>query len=273
MQIRARIFSGAPVVAAAIGLLKLDWHYGSGLVSGLVVCALSLGAQAEFYGMAAKSGIQARSFPGFVAGLAWLWWTIGADGPHPLHFLTGFLALLLIWEILMGSTAEAPVRLGVTLLGWVAIPFLLAYVLLIRQMPEGWAWVVFLVAVCKTGDSVAWLVGNIWGRQKMAPEVSPNKTWEGAVGSLGGSLIAGWIVASVAFVSPPSTFIWIGAALVANFGGQLGDLSESLLKRGFRTKHSASLLPGLGGTFDMVDSFLLAGPFLYAFLYQLDVMG
>ncbi len=273
MEARARLLSGIPAILAVVALFALDQKYGGGLIAGLAIILLAWGAQAEFYGMAAKSGIQARAFPGFVAGIAWLWWTLGGDGPHPLHFLAGFLILLLVWEIWMGSTAEAPARLGLTLLGWVVVPFLLAYLLLIRDIPEGWAWLIFLVAVCKTGDSVAWWVGNTFGRRRMAPEVSPKKTWEGAAGSLVGSLVAGGVVASTAFAEPLPATVWVGAALLANLGGQLGDLSESLLKRGFRSKDSASLIPGLGGMFDMVDSFLLAGPLLYAFLTWADRVG
>ena len=148
MGARARLLSGIPAILAVVGLFVLDQEYGGGLIAGLAVILLALGAQAEFYGMAARSGIQARVFPGFVAGIAWLWWTLEGAGPLPLHFLAGFLILLLVWEIWMGSTAEAPSRLGMTLLGWVVVPFLLAYLLLIREIPVGWAWLVFLVAVC-----------------------------------------------------------------------------------------------------------------------------
>ncbi|HJM40504.1 MAG TPA: phosphatidate cytidylyltransferase, partial [Planctomycetota bacterium] len=149
------------------------------------------------------------------------------------------------------------------------VPFLMGYALEIRALDEGWAWLVFLVAVAKTGDSTAFFIGRSFGKHKLAPNVSPNKSWEGAVGSLLGSFLAAWIVTQTAFSATPDPQVWILAAIVVNLGAQFGDLSESLFKRGCEVKDSATLIPVMGGAFDMVDSFLVAAPALRIYLSTL----
>jgi len=171
--------------------------------------------------------------------------------------------------VLGGKPKGAPSRIGGTLLGVLLVPFLMGYALEIRALDEGWAWLVFLVAVAKTGDSTAFFIGRSFGKHKLAPNVSPNKSWEGAVGSLLGSFLAAWIVTQTAFSATPDPQVWILAAIVVNLGAQFGDLSESLFKRGCEVKDSATLIPVMGGAFDMVDSFLVAAPALRIYLSTL----
>ena len=194
-------------------------------------------------------------------------WMVGVALKWPMeHFLAISVAALLVLDVLGQRVKRAPRRLGSTLLGFLAVPFLLSYLIHIRNEPEGWAWLIFVVAVAKAGDSSAFFVGSAMGRHKLIPEVSPNKSWEGAIASVVGGVIAGAIVAHTAFDVTPEIAVFIPAALLTNLGAQFGDLSESLLKRGFRTKDSATLLPAFGGMFDLVDSFLLAAPALFVLL-------
>jgi phosphatidate cytidylyltransferase len=143
--------------------------------------------------------------------------------------------------------------------------------MLVRHIPEdGWAWMVMLIVGCKAGDSSAYFVGSAIGKHRLSPKVSPNKSWEGAIASIIGASIGGYLVASNAFVEMPATELWLGAVIITNVGAQFGDLTESLLKRGCSSKDSASVLPAFGGTFDMVDSFLIAAPSLYFFLLLMN---
>ena len=111
------------------------------------------------------------------------------------------------------------------------------------------------------GDSAAYYVGSRWGRHKMAPVVSPNKSWEGAAASLLAAAAAAalwsWIVRRE--VAPG--VVALGA--LANVAGQLGDLVESLFKRGSGFKDSGQLLPGHGGMLDRIDGLLFAAPVLW----------
>jgi phosphatidate cytidylyltransferase len=124
-------------------------------------------------------------------------------------------------------------------------------------------WVFFATALNWFGDSVAYYVGRNFGRHRLAPVVSPNKSWEGAIASIAGSVIFGLVYLKH---FEPSLPLWAIAvmAIVANVAGQFGDLTESALKRGASVKDSGTILPGHGGLLDRVDSSLFAIPVVYA---------
>ncbi len=113
-----------------------------------------------------------------------------------------------------------------------------------------------------TSDTAAYYIGTTFGRRPLAPRVSPKKTVEGAVGGVMGALLAAF-VASVWFYRRLSVLDCVVLGLALGTIGLLGDLVESMLKRGAGMKDSASLVPGHGGILDRVDSLLYAGPVLY----------
>ncbi len=123
-------------------------------------------------------------------------------------------------------------------------------------------WVFFALSLNWAGDIAALYVGRLIGRHKMAPRVSPSKSWEGAAASVTASLVYGAIYIPRLLPSVP---LLEGLALsaVANIAGQFGDLCESGLKRGAGVKDSGTLLPGHGGWLDRVDSSLFALPVIY----------
>jgi len=120
------------------------------------------------------------------------------------------------------------------------------------------------------GDSVAMYVGKAWGRHKMAPTLSPNKSWEGAAGSLVGSMAAAGVLIGLAtllqahdiavLTYPDDVWYWLVVAAIINVAAQIGDLAESALKRSVGVKDSGTLLPGHGGVLDRIDALLLAAP-------------
>jgi phosphatidate cytidylyltransferase len=137
----------------------------------------------------------------------------------------------------------------------------------------------FLLCVVWAGDIAALYIGKAYGRHKLAPTLSPNKTWEGAVASVVGSLLVGLLLVYLADVLgrhgsslleyPGSVFRWVFLAVLLNVAAQVGDLVESALKRGAGVKDSGTLLPGHGGVLDRIDALLLAAPVLwYAQLIQ-----
>jgi len=121
---------------------------------------------------------------------------------------------------------------------------------------------VSLVAVVKAGDIAAYVVGTLVGRTRMAPLLSPGKTWEGAAASVAGSLAAAWFIleGSGAMRAAPPWGGWAFYGLAVGLAGMLGDLAESLLKREANAKDSGRSLGALGGVLDLVDSLLLAAP-------------
>jgi phosphatidate cytidylyltransferase len=149
----------------------------------------------------------------------------------------------------------------------------LATVPLVWIQQDGPSLLVFLFCIVWTGDTAALYVGRNFGRTKLSPRISPNKSWEGSAASLAGSLlIAAALVALSRALEDRSIFTlhfagplsrWLVLAVVLNLFAQVGDLVESAIKRGAGVKDSGAMLPGHGGILDRIDALLLAAPVLW----------
>jgi phosphatidate cytidylyltransferase len=166
---------------------------------------------------------------------------------------------------------------------YIAIP--MALLVAIRQQPAGAIWTIYTLLAVWAGDIFAYFIGKSLGRHRMAPEVSPKKTWEGAVASILASVIVGtlWFQHAPAISSAllriglidrrdgmfgleqPHLWPIILLSAVLNIAAQLGDLVESLIKRGAGVKDSGSILPGHGGMLDRIDAMLFAVPVVWAY--------
>lgn len=124
-------------------------------------------------------------------------------------------------------------------------------------------WLLFAFLLCWAGDTAALYIGKNFGRHKLAPKISPGKTWEGAIASVVGGVVVGWIYAHYLIPAAPVAWVLTIAAL-GNIAGQIGDLVESAYKRWGGVKDSGSSLPGHGGWLDRIDSSLLSIPMVYA---------
>ncbi len=144
---------------------------------------------------------------------------------------------------------------------YVGLP--LASVVLIREGDSGLEWLVIAFLGTFATDTGAFAVGRLIGRHKMAPSISPGKTWEGAFGGLLAGV--GATIGLVALLEPGSVELWAGAVLGAGIGvvSQIGDLLESKVKRLADAKDSGRLIPGHGGLLDRLDSLVLVFPLIY----------
>ncbi len=115
-----------------------------------------------------------------------------------------------------------------------------------------------------TSDSMAYVTGKLIGKNKIAPAISPGKTWEGVIGGLVFSLLAGFLIS---FFTESSLNLWLGMASIISIFGFLGDLSESMLKRKAGVKDSGSLLPGHGGVLDRFDGIVFSAPIVICYLF------
>jgi phosphatidate cytidylyltransferase len=142
---------------------------------------------------------------------------------------------------------------------FVALPF--SYIVRVNEI-ERWGkqLVLFTLVLVWAGDMLAYFVGKSVGRVKMAPALSPKKTWEGALGNLAASVIVAVVFARWMHAN---TITMIAIAGGANIAGQAGDLIESAYKRGASIKDSGALLPGHGGMLDRIDSLILAAPVVW----------
>ena len=188
-------------------------------------------------------------------------------------FVLGITALML-WAKRPLVEALPAVGISSSALLLVALP--LSYAVRLHNSPLGFGPVLLLFAlvITWTGDTTAYFVGRAVGKHPLAPHISPKKTWEGAVGSMVGSLLAAaffgalsnrWVNPAWAHTfSPMSQFLIMG--FLGNIAGQMGDLLESAYKRSAGVKDSGGLLPGHGGVLDRIDALILCIPVIWYYL-------
>ncbi|BDV43517.1 phosphatidate cytidylyltransferase [Geotalea uraniireducens] len=235
-----------------------------------LLCLLGLG---EFYRMALPDrkidGVMAALFgamiPLILAGPGFPHWvSLPPDRLSPVtFFLTAFLLLFgirILFSIrdIKASAAEA----ALLVMGILYVPILLVHLVWLHGLPDGVKWIFLLLIIVMSGDTAAFYTGSNLGKRKLYPIVSPNKSVEGAIGGLLGSL-AGTLIARATFFPQLAIVDCIVTALVAGAFGQVGDLFESLLKRSFGVKDSGVIVPGHGGILDRLDSILFAAPVIY----------
>lgn len=181
------------------------------------------------------------------------------------------LGLVLIgafsYELLYGANIP---RFAFSLMAFLYVPFMLGYLVLLRYTPDAvqgfWTLLLPLFASFST-DVGAYFVGKRFGKHKLAPSISPGKTVEGSIGGIAAGFIGLLLVAAVANAAVP--FRWVellAVSLLLSLAAQLGDLTESMLKRYCGVKDSGSFLPGHGGLLDRMDSLLFSVPLTYFLL-------
>lgn len=217
----------------------------------------------EFYRMVAGSKAPPLTYFGII------WTLLFILSPH---FDYGFLPLLLFASAVILSPILLMLRprkesffaswvwtmAGILYVGW-----LLSYLVALR-LEVGRSWVFLAIFTTFGSDMAAFFVGRALGRHRLAPRISPGKTWEGAVAGVFGAIIASLIVVAV-FSMPLSFGQAILLGLLVSIFGQIGDLLESLFKRRMGVKESGKLLPGHGGLLDRMDSVVFAGIVVYLF--------
>jgi len=177
----------------------------------------------------------------------------------------GFISVCLVRLSKVGDLGTVFQEIGYTFLGPLYVGLLLGHLSLIRATVEGREWTLLLFFTIWMGDIAAFYTGLSIGKHKLYPEISPNKTIEGAIGgTLGCFMVVA--AAKVFYMNQLSVVdvavLSIGIAVM----GQLGDLCESMFKRAAGVKDSGNLIPGHGGILDRFDSVLFAAPFLYYYL-------
>ena len=222
-----------------------------------VLAITGLLAYFEFDHIAAAQGIARAGLPGMAAGLALLF----APNPAVVVVLIAMLGMTLALRV--NNLAAAMPAAGAFTLGIVYIFGAWHCAADLRAINPHW--LLFAMLLSWAGDIAALYIGRTFGKHKMAPRVSPAKSWEGAAGSVAGAMLVGGIYAHYLIPQAPLAEA-LALAAAGNIAGQLGDLCESALKRGAGVKDSGTLLPGHGGWLDRIDSSLFSVPVVYALL-------
>ena len=266
-------------------------------ILSVVAAAVALLAIAEFLKLVTHYAVQPMAVTTYAfVGLFFLFVIAASTNRTPLVETTAILFGLAVSAALApfifltvamrrtnlatGYPAAAASSFG---FAYIAIP--MALLVQIRQQPAGAIWTIYTLLAVWAGDIFAYFVGKSLGRHRMSPRISPNKTWEGAVASVLASVIIGtlWIQHQPG-ISPallriglidrpggmwgqeqPSLWPIILLSAVVNIAAQLGDLVESLIKRGAGVKDSGTILPGHGGMLDRIDAMLFAVPVVWAY--------
>lgn len=236
------------IATAAIMLLALREYFGLGDAIGHRAYRLWTAACGALLVWAQANSVTARSYLD----------PFGALGSVPLVlflFVLGIAALTL-WT--RRPLVEALPAAGISSSAVMLIAFPLSFaVLLHRYREQGPRLLLFALVITWVADTSAYFVGRAIGKHPLAPHLSPKKTWEGAIGSMIGSLLVGW--AFRYWIAMPLGHLLAMAAL-GNVAGQAGDLLESAYKRSAGVKDSGGLLPGHGGVLDRIDALILCIP-------------
>lgn len=228
----------------------------------LIFSAIMIG-QYEFYTILSKNGIQPSKIIGIPLGALSSIIFYSGDLSLINLFIPAFIFLVIISRIMSKRDIKnAFVDVSITFFGIFLIAWLMGYQILIRNLNEGSNLILLLYTIIWVGDTSAYVIGSSIGRHKLAPVLSPRKSWEGAIAGLLASLGTAFIIKFSFFdtMNYRDCFILgVGLSLL----GQLGDISESMFKRGAEVKDSGSLIPGHGGVLDKMDSLLYTGPALY----------
>ncbi len=189
--------------------------------------------------------------------------------------VSSIIIIGLIWTVLVRRDFEDGLRdLGLSLVGIFYTGLLLPHFIWLRSLdawrtgwppPDGARWVIFVLLIGMAGDAGGYAVGHAMGRHKLAPRISPGKTIEGGIGIVVASLVAA-AVGKLIFLQQHSWMEVLLLGLAMAILGQLGDLSESIMKRTFGVKESGWLFPGHGGVLDRTDSLLFPVTFVYYYV-------
>lgn len=252
------------ILTAALGIpLVFVATYLGGIFFVVLVMVVAVAALREWLALTAKIFGEKHRFIGYISMLLVLLSAYYGNGA----FLLPALIVSLLSVIFSMVFYYPNVNLGAVVFsyfGGIFIGSSLLTILLLRNSDQFGFWgIVAMLAVIWATDSGAYFTGRAWGKKKLAPQISPKKTWTGFYGGLVSAGITGILFSPLLPVTP---FTGFTTALFISLAGQLGDLGESVIKRVAGVKDSGKLLPGHGGMLDRIDSLLLAAPVVYIFL-------
>jgi len=254
-----------PFLIASILISSLWW-----LFVLLAAAAMVLGLW-EFYLLAKKLKLQPEVAAGYLAGAALITIPLQNDPANVLLVLFVIIAVtigtMIAFTLRGGPFDKMIASVGTTLLGVLYVPLLGSHLVALRTgfpQPLSADLLSFFFLVLMGSDAGAYYTGRALGKRKLAPSISPGKTWEGAVGGVVAALLMADLAHFWFFPQLPLKYAMPLAGIMAVLG-ILGDLAESALKRGAGAKDAANILPGHGGILDRLDSLLFNAPLIYYF--------
>ena len=266
-----RIATSAILIPVLWGTIKLAPPLGFSVIA-LAMIGIAIW---ECYRMLEAGGSRPFKWLGLIAGLGVAWSFVGLAPQFEPQLPLAMVAIAtFVLAMRMRSDADEMLASSVhTLFPVLLVGLGLGFLIGLRGMPgEDGEDLLMLLFVCVVfADTAAFYVGSRLGRRRMAPTISPRKSWEGAVGGMTASALAG-LIAHFWFYQRLPLIHALALGLVLGLAAILGDLTESMIKRATGVKDSSTLLPGHGGLLDRADSLLFAGPVLY-YYYRWFLQG
>lgn len=224
-------------------------------------------AMKELYDLILKKNIPVYKKSGILAGLiipAAIYFNFSPTEEWVLTFLLLAFISFFILEFLKKDYTNAIAGISITVFVIIYVSWLFSYMVKIKQLPYGSNFLLFLILVTKLADSTAYFIGKRYGRHKLLKRISPKKSIEGAIGGFCMSVLVA-LLSKVYLTHVPLLHLFILGCL-CGVAAQLGDLSESLIKRDFGAKDSGVFIPEQGGVLDLIDSILFSAPILYLYV-------
>jgi len=252
----------------AVVIVALSVRKDAFVLIAIVACALGL---RELVAGFARREIQVPLMPLLVgaAGILVSSYTAGTEALLVSFLLTA--GGVVVWRVIDGGGMVALRDASAGTFAAAYIPFLAGFVMLMLGENDGAQRVLFFILLVVANDVGGFTAGSLVGRHRMAPRISPNKTWEGLVGSVILALAVGVVAGSVLLNLP--IFASAAVALATVVTATLGDLAESAIKRDLALKDMSDLIPGHGGMLDRLDSMLVTAPITYLLLLILRPPG
>ena len=257
-----------------VALFVVIVWFGGGPGFTALIATFGVLAAFEFYRMLARVKLAPLTY----FGLIWIAFFIISRNAELLSLLetrfspdllmplllTSAVVVSLIGFLVRRQKEGASSSWAWTIAGIVYIGWLLGHLVALRSLAFGKNWVFLVLFVTWVSDTAAFLIGRRFGRHKLAPNISPSKTWEGTIGGITSAILISFLFFTpTVFQLPLAPWSAILLATFASIMGQVGDLVESLFKRNLGVKDSGNLMAGHGGVLDRIDSLIFAGTVVY----------
>ncbi len=265
------------MLAAFFAVLYVDKLFDTDICIGLVTLFIGSVGLLEFCKIVKNDETTPFKIPGLICGIAIflsVWFSArGSIADLDESLIPGILVALIFLAFfaqgIKGSLPDALRNISITIFGVLYVFFLISYTMSVYHLPGGNGVFdfLFVVLVSKVADIGGYLVGRKFGKHKMSPVISPKKSIEGLIAGLLMSVGVAWGMCLVADTWIISWQLLTPFALLVGFSGVLGDLAESMIKRGADVKDAGSVVPTFGGVLDIIDSLLVSMPVAYYFLF------
>jgi phosphatidate cytidylyltransferase len=254
------------ITSILLAPIFLGVYYAGNIILLIAVIILTLVVNWEFYGISTKAGYRPAKVIGAIAAVVIVF------GSYFQFELTWFITFfLLVLTPIWISRATPPTKLSVanwaiTVIGVLYSGGLLHHLILLRDLPQGLVYGLMVFLGTWTADTSAYLIGRYFGKHQFSPNISPNKTWEGAIAGFLLSLTIVFLVGSLSDVELGHRLM---LGIIIPISVICGDLTESMLKRSAGQKDASNLIPGHGGLLDRIDGLIFAVVTVYYYVSQI----